>query len=141
MPRSATGRFFSWLLWHSDTPPFVCFYFLFVIFWLCRCWKLIWLTSCPSPTVSHFSKEPWLLLWTNGIRTRGLDTRYAHWASQAHCKESACQRRRRETWVQSLGWEDAGRRKWQPTPVFLPGESHEPRSLAGYSPQSRRVGH
>ena len=26
------------------------------------------------------------------------------------------------------------RRKWQPTPVFLPGESHGGRSLAGYSP-------
>ena len=25
-------------------------------------------------------------------------------------------------------------RKWQPTPVFLPGESHGQRSLAGYSP-------
>ena len=24
------------------------------------------------------------------------------------------------------------RRKWQPTPVFLPGESHGQRSLAGY---------
>ena len=29
-----------------------------------------------------------------------------------------------DTWVQSLGWEDALRRKWQPTPVFLPGEFH-----------------
>ena len=27
------------------------------------------------------------------------------------------------------------RRKWQPTPVFLPGESHGRRSLVGYSPQ------
>ena len=27
------------------------------------------------------------------------------------------------------------RRKWQPTPVFLPGESHEQRSLVGYSPR------
>ena len=27
------------------------------------------------------------------------------------------------------------RRKWQPTPVFLPGESHGWRSLMGYSPQ------
>ena len=27
-----------------------------------------------------------------------------------------------------------GRRKWQPTPVFLPGKSHGWRSLAGYSP-------
>ena len=26
------------------------------------------------------------------------------------------------------------RRKWQPTPVFLPGESHERKSLVGYSP-------
>ena len=27
-----------------------------------------------------------------------------------------------------------GRRKWQPTPKFLPGESHGQRSLVGYSP-------
>ena len=27
------------------------------------------------------------------------------------------------------------RRAWQPTPVFLPGESHEQRSQASYSPQ------
>ena len=27
-------------------------------------------------------------------------------------------------------------RAWQPTPVFLPGESHGQRSVAGYSPQS-----
>ena len=26
------------------------------------------------------------------------------------------------------------RREWQPTPVFLPGESHGQRSLEGYSP-------
>ena len=27
-----------------------------------------------------------------------------------------------------------GKRKWQPTTVFLPGKSHGPRSLGGYSP-------
>ena len=27
-------------------------------------------------------------------------------------------------------------REWQPTPVFLPGKSHEQRSLMGYSPRS-----
>ena len=32
----------------------------------------------------------------------------------------------------------AWRRKWQPTPVSLPGESHGRRSLVGYSPQGRR---
>ena len=26
------------------------------------------------------------------------------------------------------------RRKWQPTPVFLPGKSHRQRILVGYSP-------
>ena len=39
-----------------------------------------------------------------------------------------------ETWVQFLDQEDPWRRKWQPTPVFLPGKSHGQRSLAGYSP-------
>ena len=39
-----------------------------------------------------------------------------------------------ETQVQSLGWEDLLRRKWQPTPVFLPGKSHGQRSLVCYSP-------
>ena len=34
-----------------------------------------------------------------------------------------------------------GRRKWQPTPVFLPGESHGWRRLVGYSPWGCRVGH
>jgi len=40
-----------------------------------------------------------------------------------------------ETWVRSRGvgmipW----RRKWQPTSVFLAGESHGQRSLVAYSP-------
>ena len=30
------------------------------------------------------------------------------------------------------------RREWQPTPVFLPGESHGQRSLEGYSPWGRK---
>jgi len=37
-----------------------------------------------------------------------------------------------ETWVGKIPW----RRAWQPTPVFLPGESHGQRSLVGYSPWS-----
>ena len=32
--------------------------------------------------------------------------------------------------VEKIHW----RRKWQPSPVFLPGEYHGQRSLAGYSP-------
>ena len=40
--------------------------------------------------------------------------------------------------VQSLDWEDPWRRKWQPTPVLLPGKSHGQRSLVGYSPWGRK---
>ena len=40
-----------------------------------------------------------------------------------------------KTGVQSLGWKDTPwRRKWQPTPVFLPGKSHGWKSLVDYSP-------
>ena len=39
-----------------------------------------------------------------------------------------------DTQVRSLNWEDPLEKKWQPTPVFLPGEFHGQRSLAGYGP-------
>ena len=44
-----------------------------------------------------------------------------------------CRRHKRpwfDPWVGKISW----RREWQPTPVFLPGESHGQRSLVGYSP-------
>ena len=39
---------------------------------------------------------------------------------------------------QLVQWKVPRRKKWQPTPVFLPGESHGQRSLAGYSPWSHK---
>ena len=50
-------------------------------------------------------------------------------------KESTCQCRRlkrpgSDPWVGKVPW----RRKWQPTPVCLPGKFHGQRSLVGYSP-------
>ena len=48
-----------------------------------------------------------------------------------------CRRRKRcwfEPWVGKIPWH----RKWPPTPVFLPGESHGQRRLAGYSPCSSK---
>ena len=49
-----------------------------------------------------------------------------------------CRGRGFDLWVRKIPW----RRKWQPTPVFLPGESHGQRSLVGYSPWGhKRVGH
>ena len=58
-------------------------------------------------------------------------------------KESTCQRRRCkrhgfDLYVGKIPW----KRKWQTTPVFLPGKSHGQRSLAGYSPWGlKKVGH
>ena len=39
-----------------------------------------------------------------------------------------------DPWVGKIPW----RRAWQPTPVFLPGEAHGQRNLAGYSPQGHK---
>ena len=44
--------------------------------------------------------------------------------------ESACNAEE----VGSIRW----RRKWQPTPVFLPRKFHGQRSLVGYTPWSRK---
>ena len=54
-------------------------------------------------------------------------------------KELACQCRRCkrhgfDTWVGKIIWS----RKWQPTPVFLPGKSHRQRSLEGHSPRGHK---
>ena len=54
----------------------------------------------------------WLLRWHSG-------------------KESTCQCRKCkfDPWVGKIPW----RRKWRPTPVFMPGKSHRHSSLVGYS--------
>ena len=56
----------------------------------------------------------------------------------ASSKEPTCQYRRHksllDSWIRKILW----RRAWQPTPVFLPGESHRQRSLEGYKPQGHK---
>ena len=44
-----------------------------------------------------------------------------------------CKRHGFDPWIGEVCW----RRKWQPTPVSWPGESHGQRNLASYSPQGR----
>ena len=69
--------------------------------------------------------NPWLFhfnVWQNSLQIKKKK------------KESTCQCRRRkkcrfDPWVRNIPW----RRKWQPSPLFLPGKSHGQRSLAGYS--------
>ena len=50
------------------------------------------------------------------------------WTSTCQCRRN--KRCQFDPWVRKIPW----RRAWQPTPVFLPGEFHGQRSMAGYSP-------
>ena len=50
------------------------------------------------------------------------------------CQCRRCKRCRFDPWVRKIPW----RREWLHAPVFLPGESHGQRNLAGYSPCGRQ---
>ena len=52
------------------------------------------------------------------------------------CQWSRQKRHRFDPWVRKIPW----RMKWQPTPVFLSGKSHEQRSLASHSPWGCNLG-
>ena len=74
-----------------------------------------WATE-PAPTYVHS-----LLLF--------LPIRASWWLSwKSVCPQ--CGKPGFDPWVTKIPW----RRKWRPTPVLLPGQSHGWRSLAGYSP-------
>ena len=79
----------------------------------------------------NLKKNEW-----GGIRTLLLYLLYRNVLSMGllwwlRGRESTWQSRRHELdpWVGKIPW----RRKWQPTPVFLPGKFHGQRSLAGYT--------
>ena len=57
-----------------------------------------------------------------------------HFPGGSDSKESACNAGYLGL-ILELGRSLEKRMAWQPTPVFLPGEFHGQRSLAGYSPQ------
>ena len=77
--------------------------------------------------------------WEMGGRCKREGTYVYLWASQVAQWERICLQCRRcriDLWVGKIPW----RRKWQPTPVFLSGESHGQKSLMGYM-GLQRVGH
>ena len=81
----------------------------------------IWAFGAPRRSVSFVGKVPSFIFF------RGKEIRYSGGTSG---KEPSCQYRRLkrcrfDPWVGKIPW----RRARQPTPVFLPGESHEQRSL------------
>ena len=70
---------------------------------------------------------------SSSFRDRPPDIKYPGGATG---KEPICQWRklkrfRFDPWLGKIPW----RKAWQPSPVFLPGESHGQRSLVGYDPQ------
>ena len=97
------------------------------------------LSSPPSPAFS-LSRYQGLFSWVGSLHLVCIVNATSfqnNWGfpGGASGKEPICQWRRHKRhgfhpWVGKIPW----RRKWQLTPVFLPGESHGQRSLAGYSP-------
>ena len=86
-----------------------------------------------SPRVLSFSYVNTVLLIT--LRTISVNPHYCGLPGGAGGKEPTyqckrCKRHRFDTWVGKIPW----RRAWQPTPVFLPGESYGQRNLVDYSP-------
>ena len=53
---------------------------------------------------------------------------------ESRSSTSQCGKCGLDLWVRKTPW----RRKWQPTPVLLPGKSHGQRSLEGCSPWSHK---
>ena len=84
----------------------------------------------PRPHVNHLGWRPGVKLLTQQALAIILITRVAQMVESL----PAVQENRFDSWVGKIPW----RRKWHPTPVLLPGESHGQRSLAGYSPWGRK---
>ena len=71
------------------------------------------LTAIFQSTIPHLL-QPCKKLWLSGEKVSSLV------AQMAQCLPAM-----QETWVRSLDWKDPWRRKWQPTPISLPGKSHD----------------
>ena len=84
------------------------------------------------------SGEGWLVSLAKWKQRKEFQVKGTAWAKASRwlsgevsaCQCRRCGRLRFDPWVRKMPW----RRKWQPTPVFLPGKSHGHRSLVGYSP-------
>ena len=106
----------------------------------CGLTNLLPFPICYFITAGHCRHKIFLLAWLTSINFYCQSTQapflLPRWLGG---KESACQCRkcRFDSWSGKI----LCRRKWQPTSVFLPGNFHGQRSLAGYSPWGRRVGH
>ena len=94
-------------------------------------------------TATHSSILAWRIPWTEkhgGLQSIGSQRVRHNWVANTHALASlvaqlvqnppAMQETGFDPWVGKIPW----RREQQPTLVFLPGESHGQRNLAGYRP-------
>ena len=118
-------------MWHKNTVCLTPSLHIYLSSSSCSCF-----INFSQFGLHYFRKPAVLLMWNCDFQISALWARLPRWLSG---KEPAWKHKRRAfyPWMGKLPW----RRKWQPAPVFWPGESHGQRSLAGYSPQeSHRVG-
>ena len=137
----------SWPLLESS-----CLCGLRIAVFLTYCWPNLWLNSeVSSPILPHVSFS----FSSRGCRNYHLidNTRWiwplsitipSQYSPRSYCRASLVDQMVKnlpamwETQVRSLDQEDPLEKEWLPTPVFLPGESHGPRSLTGYHPQGHK---
>ena len=97
-----------------------------------------WTADCQPPLSMEFSRHEYKPKWCPSKWGKFLLTLMQRSITASPIAQRLriylqCRRHRRrgfDTWVRKIPW----RRKWQPTPEFLAGKSHEQRILAGYSP-------
>ena len=89
-----------------------------------------WISSIKRNHFNCSLTNNWLI---RSIMWKHIFPTECRWSSG---KKSICQYRKCgfDPWIGKI----LCRRKWQPTPIFLPGESHGQRSLEGYSPWGRK---
>ena len=94
--------------------------------------------SLPGSSVHGISQArvlEWIAIAFSNFKCSRLLIRVGGFPGGTSGKKFTCQYKRPkrggfDPWVRKIPW----KRAWQPTPVFLPGESHGWRSLTGYSP-------
>ena len=85
--------------------------------------------------IDLYTLNGWIVWNLNYMPTKLLRARVVwglprwHSGKESDCQCRRCRRHRFDPWVGKIIW----RRKWQPTPVFLPEKLYGQRSLVGYT--------
>ena len=110
--------------------PTFSLYFFSTQFWILVPYRIS-LRKIPSSLFLEYLFSSYSIsMTTNGVYGFSMWSRGIEFT----CKCRRCKRYKFDPWAGKMPWSW----KRQPTPVFMPGESHGQRSLVGYSPWDRR---